>query len=84
MPIIEMHLMEGRTVEQKRRVAVAMTEAIVRELGVPAATVRILITEHGANDFSVGGVTMAQRREAEAQAAPNAHASPAAETASRS
>ncbi len=81
MPIIEMHLMEGRTVEQKRRVAVAMTDAIVRELGVPAATVRILITEHGANDFSVGGVTMAQRREAEAAAE---QASNAAETASRS
>jgi len=81
MPIIEMHLMEGRTVEQKRRVAVAMTEAIVRELGVPAGTVRILITEHGANDFSVGGVTMAQRREAEAAAE---QASNAAETASRS
>lgn len=69
MPIIEMHLVEGRTVDQKRRVAVAMTEAIVRELGVPATTVRILITEHGGDDFSVGGVTMTQRRANESQAA---------------
>jgi 4-oxalocrotonate tautomerase len=83
MPIIEMHLMEGRTVDQKRRVAAAMTEAIVRELGVPIASVRILITEHGGNDFSVGGVTMAQRRETENQS-NTSPASPAAHAAARS
>lgn len=71
MPIVEMHLMEGRTVDQKRRVAAAMSEAISRELGVSASTVRILITEHGGEDFSVGGVTMAMRHAAEApQPAP--------------
>jgi 4-oxalocrotonate tautomerase len=78
MPIIEMHLMEGRTVDQKRRVAAAMTEAIVRELGVPIASVRILITEHGGNDFSVGGVTMAERRANEAKASSDTQAAPAA------
>jgi hypothetical protein len=31
-----------------------------------ASTVRILITEHGGEDFSVGGVTMAMRHAAEA------------------
>ena len=73
MPIIEMHLMQGRTTDQKRRVVAAMTEAIVRELGVPASTVRILITEHGGDDFAVGGVTMAERKANESNQAKEAN-----------
>jgi len=61
MPIIEMHLMEGRTVEQKCSVAEAVTEAVTRSLGVKADSVRILITEHGKEGFFVAGKTMAQR-----------------------
>ena len=64
MPIIEMHLLVGRTVEQKRRVARAVADAVVEALDVDPATVRLLITEHGSEEFSVGGVTAAQRREA--------------------
>ncbi len=61
MPIIEMHLLEGRTVEQKRKAAAAITGAVVDSLGVRPEQVRILITEHGLDDFSVGGKTAAQR-----------------------
>lgn len=56
MPIIEMHMLEGRTVEQKHRVAQAVTEAVTRSLGVPAETVRILITEHDRDEFYVAGL----------------------------
>lgn len=65
MPIIEMHLMEGRTVEQKRAVAQAVTEAVTHSLGVKQDTVRILITEHGDEEFFVGGMNMAQRAAAQ-------------------
>ena len=61
MPIIEMHLLEGRTVEQKRKVVGAITHAVVEALGVKAEQVRILITEHGAENFSVAGVTAGER-----------------------
>ena len=83
MPIIEMHLLEGRSVEKKRKAVAAMTAALVEALEVlttaatlvrlteiakrykvPAETVRILITEHAAENFSVAGVTMGQRNEA--------------------
>lgn len=63
MPIIEMHLMTGRTVEQKRAVAAAITDAVCTTLGVKAETVRILVTEHGFEDFSVAGVTAGLRAE---------------------
>lgn len=63
MPIIEMHLMQGRTNEQKRAVAEAVAEAVTRTLGVGPETVRLLITEHTCEEFSVGGVTAGRRRE---------------------
>ena len=68
MPIIEMHMMEGRTAEQKSAAARAVTDALVHSLGVRVDAVRILITEHRADGFFVAGQTMAQR--AAAQSAP--------------
>lgn len=63
MPIIEMHLMQGRTNEQKRAVAEAIAEAVTRTLGVGPEQVRLLITEHNCEEFSVGGVTAGRKRE---------------------
>lgn len=55
MPIIEIHLRVGRTPEQKlalhEKVAAAAAEAVDCDLSI----VRILITEHAADEFSVGG-----------------------------
>ncbi|MEZ5534875.1 MAG: 2-hydroxymuconate tautomerase family protein [Thiolinea sp.] len=67
MPIIEMHLMEGRTAEQKSRAAQAITAAVSEALGASPETVRILITEHRDDEFYVAGKTM-QQRAAEKQA----------------
>ncbi|MFZ2986984.1 tautomerase family protein [Ideonella sp.] len=61
MPIIEMHMVEGRTAEQKSRVAAAVTAAVCQSLECAAETVRILITEHSGDEFYVAGMNMAQR-----------------------
>jgi 4-oxalocrotonate tautomerase len=63
MPIIEMHLIHGRSIEQKRAVAEAVAEAVTRTLGVKLDQVRLLITEHNSEEFSVGGVTIGKRNE---------------------
>lgn len=63
MPIIEMHLLEGRSAEQKRRVAAAITEAVTQALECRADTVRILITEHGGEEFYVAGQNRIQAAE---------------------
>lgn len=55
MPIIEMHLLEGRSSEVKARMASAVTEAAAESLGVSPNTVRILITEHKKDEFYVAG-----------------------------
>jgi 4-oxalocrotonate tautomerase len=63
MPILEMHLLEGRSVELKRKAVAAVTTALVESLGVRAEQVRILITEHNDENFSVGGQTIGQRNQ---------------------
>lgn len=65
MPIIEMHLLQGRTVEQKRAVAEAVAEAVTRSLGVRPESIRLLITEHSSEEFSVAGVTAGAKAERE-------------------
>ncbi|SIR08151.1 4-oxalocrotonate tautomerase [Aromatoleum tolulyticum] len=69
MPIIEMHLSHGRTAEQKRKVASAVTEAVIHALGVKSEAVRVLITEHANEEFFVAGETLAERAERQRVAA---------------
>lgn len=61
MPIIEMHLLAGRTVEKKRKAVAAVTAAVVESLGVRPEQVRIMITEHTDENFAVAGETIGQR-----------------------
>lgn len=56
MPIIEMHLLEGRTEETKAKLAKAITDAASDSLGVKPETVRIMITEHRKDQFYVAGI----------------------------
>jgi 4-oxalocrotonate tautomerase len=67
MPIIEMHLLEGRSVEKKRKAVAAMTAALVEALEVRPDQVRILITEHNNEQFAVGGQTVGERNETAAK-----------------
>jgi len=63
MPIIEMHLMVGRPTEKKRAAMAAVAKAAADALECPLSTVRILITEHQPDEFSVGGVSFAEKSE---------------------
>ncbi len=61
MPIVQVHLFEGRTVDQKRQCAKEMTDAIVRTLSCPADQVRIIFEDMKKTDYSVGGVLAADK-----------------------
>lgn len=63
MPIVEFHLLEGRSPELKRELARRVTETICEVLGSRPESVRILIHQITAEDFSVGGVTVAERQQ---------------------
>lgn len=55
MPTIRVELFEGRTVEQKRALAEALTEATVRTLGGSPASVDILFFDIARHDWATGG-----------------------------
>jgi 4-oxalocrotonate tautomerase len=56
MPIIDVSLFEGRTIDQKRKLLAAMTGAVVESLGVKPEDVRITLREMSRENHSVAGV----------------------------
>ncbi|CAM5477415.1 tautomerase family protein [Eoetvoesiella caeni] len=67
MPIIEFHLMEGRSPEQKQKMCAAVTRSVVETLGVPPQQVRILIHTITPENFAVAGITAAEKAALAAQ-----------------
>lgn len=55
MPIVQIEILEGRTVEQKKAMVEKVTEAIVDSLGVSAEAVSIIIRDMPRTDFAKGG-----------------------------
>ena len=62
MPIIQVNMMEGRSVQQKRAMVAAMTQAVGDTLGADPNTVRIIINELIPEHFAVAGVTWGEKR----------------------
>ncbi len=61
MPFAQIHLLEGRTEEQKRAVIEKVTRALVEALDAPIDTVRVLITEVPKANWGIGGVSAKDR-----------------------
>lgn len=55
MPTIRVELFEGRTLEQKRALAQALTEATVRSIGGNAESVDVVFTEVARHNWATGG-----------------------------
>lgn len=55
MPIIQVHMMEGRTDAQKAAVIAEITAAMVRAVDAPRESVRVLINELPKAHFGIGG-----------------------------
>jgi 4-oxalocrotonate tautomerase len=55
MPTIRVELFAGRSVEQKRALAAALTEAAVRTLGGQPDGVDVIFTDVERHDWATGG-----------------------------
>ncbi len=55
MPTLRVDLFAGRTVDAKRELARALTEATVRTLGCSADAVDIIFTDVQRHDWATGG-----------------------------
>lgn len=56
MPIIHVHLIEGRTVEQKRALAKKMTDAVCETVNVTPDAVKIIMHDMARHDYATAGV----------------------------
>ncbi len=63
MPTIHVELFEGRTLEQKRELVKALTEATVKTLGSKPESVEIIFTDVKKHDWATGGVLWSDRKE---------------------
>jgi len=54
MPVIEVSLWEGRTREQKKRIAKAITDAFVKE-DVPASAVHVIFRDVKKENWCIAG-----------------------------
>ena len=61
MPIVQIHLMEGRTDAQKEALIEEVSEAIVRSLDAPLDSVRVIISEMPKQHFGIGGQSARKR-----------------------
>ena len=62
MPIVHVHMFEGRSQDQKRKLVAGMTDAMVEALGVSPADCRIILHDMSKSDYSIGGVMVADKK----------------------
>ncbi|HNR65206.1 MAG TPA: 2-hydroxymuconate tautomerase [Atribacterota bacterium] len=55
MPILQIEILKGRTVEQKREMARRVTEAVSETLNCPKEAVSIIIREMETENFAKAG-----------------------------
>lgn len=55
MPIVQVNMMEGRTDEQKEALIREVTDAVVRSLDAPEASIRVMINEMPKQHFGIAG-----------------------------
>jgi 4-oxalocrotonate tautomerase len=62
MPIIQVHLFEGRTLDQKRKLVASMTDAVVKSLDIKPEDVRIILEDMARHDYAIAGVLAADKK----------------------
>jgi 4-oxalocrotonate tautomerase len=61
MPLIAIHLLEGRSDEQKKALLTAVTEAVHGSIGAPLETIRVWISEFSPKEYMAAGVLAADK-----------------------
>lgn len=61
MPIVQMEILKGRTLEQKREMVKEVTGAICKTLSCPPEAVSIIIREMEKEDYAIAGKLFADK-----------------------
>jgi 4-oxalocrotonate tautomerase len=62
MPLIQITMLKGRTIEQKRKIVERVTDAMAEEAKTPKEGVVVTIVEVDREDYARGGVLMADKK----------------------
>ena len=62
MPLIEIHLLEGRTDEQKKKLLSAVTAAVHESIGAPLPSIRVWVQEMSPKEYMVAGELASERK----------------------
>jgi 4-oxalocrotonate tautomerase len=62
MPLVEIHMLEGRTDEQKKALLAAVTAAVHDSIGAPLESIRVWVQEFTPREYMIGGVLAAERK----------------------
>lgn len=62
MPLIEIHLLKGRSAEQKKKLLASVTEAVVESIDAPLQSIRVWIHEMTEDDYMVAGHMASERK----------------------
>jgi 4-oxalocrotonate tautomerase len=62
MPLVEIHLLEGRTDDQKKALLAAVTSAVHESLDAPLESIRVWVQEFSPKEYMIAGVLAAERK----------------------
>jgi len=62
MPLIEIHMLEGRTDEQKKALLTAVTRAVQESIGAPVESIRVWVQEFSPKEYMAAGVLAADKK----------------------
>ena len=71
MPFVAVHIARGRPLEKRRRIAVAITDAISEILELDPGQTQVLIHEHDRDNWAIGGELLSERQPPQASGLPD-------------
>ena len=71
MPFVAVHIARGRPLEKRRRIAVAITDAISEILELERGQTQVLIHEHDRDNWAIGGELLSERQSPQASGLPD-------------
>ena len=60
MPVVQVNIKEGRTLDQKRKIVARMTDVLVEECGAARERVHIIINEIDEDNWGRGGQLLSE------------------------
>jgi 4-oxalocrotonate tautomerase len=61
MPLVQVTMLQGRTVEQKRKIAERITDALVEEAGARREAIVVTFVELSKESYASGGLLMVDK-----------------------